>query len=1009
MKTVQQALQVIRDTLKAKAPLASSGKAAESYASFCAQAEQRLEMVALMLQKGSDYQALQVAEEEPPLLDLIGLLSFGDEKGWHAFCEKHSLPVAARLNARTVRDLEELYAKGISATHPLYKDFRAAMLSRDDGKALKIVRTILKLNPGDENARKELQRLENKLLQQTVEDLREALKTDDEERIATLAEKLKEGGAESKLSRLDVYEQGEAIRSALRRRQARASLPGLMEEMQALRNTGDWRTLGSRLEDVQGLMAEHRIDPADEGLQAGLATFSQFVQGERAADEKRQRFDAVLGSFLTFVAEVETRLLTGAGMTYDETAAKDDTFVRHWKELEAFHLPVPNDSLQRLTAAGQSLRARLQGMQKGRRMRRVAMAAAVVMLLLTLSAIGWHGWKAGSLAHELAGYQAKGMAVPAENLAGRLRQEASLLLHWPHLQTQMVQTEAWAAQARGTEKQARQALGALEGTKDTLPPAQLVRQLADASALVKQVAADLAPELKNQLAALQTHADVRLSASQRGLSETTLSAVDKIEQSMNEKLVYTAPVSQATASWSAINAELTPLEALLRPEAEALALPVNLASRITVLRKRLDAFRSDLDELKKAREATAAATSLLEYKTALGSWRASRFAEAAPAAKALETLPTERLIQAGLLTSGDQEALKAVLDDLSSIHMAPDVPTDTDKSIVLALMTDPNLNDVWENTLAHYGSKVSSTKILSIGRPSVAVVGVNHRWSGSFYSLEASVGKPVFVKHDYTRVGLPGSYQGEEVVSSKLSPTGDFMNGLQLRKMMDENGERIHRSVISVLEDLVHSSAGSPVARAYVMLKLERIGTSRPHAWGFHLCPTLQADLRQVHKLVDNSLLNSDDWLVPALNGKWAAPLEAFFKGCRERSYMKEAVARREFLRAASSAGIKFGGYVETDLSVVLNQAGRNAGELWVMSKDGGKPLLVGNPAAGNSTAESAAKITATGAVPLSPVFFIPLDRRQLLQRYTEALSAIGDREIKPESGEAVLLTTPTL
>lgn len=154
MKPLLQSIQTIRAALKDEAPPSSVEDAALRYAQFCTEAEQRLDRVAAMLEKGSDYQALQVAEEEPPLLDLVGTLSFGEEKNWQSFCELHGLKVAPRLNAKTVQSLEALYAKGISANHPLYKDFRAAVLSRDDDKSLKIVRTILKPIPRTKTPRR---------------------------------------------------------------------------------------------------------------------------------------------------------------------------------------------------------------------------------------------------------------------------------------------------------------------------------------------------------------------------------------------------------------------------------------------------------------------------------------------------------------------------------------------------------------------------------------------------------------------------------------------------------------------------------------------------------------------------------------------------------------------------------------------------------------------------------------------------------------------------------------
>lgn len=1016
MKAVSQTIQAIRAALKESAPLGTTPKAAADYAGFCAQAEQRLETVLMMLDKGSDHQALQVAEEEPALLDLVGALSFGAEKPWLAFCEKHGLPAAPLLNARAVRDLEALYAKGISATHPLYKDFRAAVLSRDDDRALKIVRTIVKLNAGDENAKQELQRLENKRLQETVELLRAALKTDDEERIASLTETLKATAPEAKLERIDAYQEGEAIRVSLRRRQARDKFPALMAEMTALQKAGKWRELGALLEKTQGWMKEHGIQAGDNGSQAGgMAQLTEYFQREKTVDDKRQQFERSLKGFLAFVEDVERRVLPGtAATTAEEIGAKDDKFLHHWQELQAFHLPVPDATLQRLKAAGQGLRARLDGMHRARRMRRVALAAAAVVLVLALSAVGAHAWKARTLMQELAAHQTQGRCGPAEELVRSLRGGGgggALLLRWPYLQAKTVEVEAWTTQARAAEAQAAEALLALEqsfdGRKAALPPPQVVKQMAEASTQVERVVADLAPALKERLAELRKRTGLQLEASQQQLKGSTTTTLAELEQMAQEKLSHGRIAAHAAELWTDIDKKLAALELLLKPETEALTLPVELASRIKVLRRRLVDFNEDIAGFRKVREATAAARTLEDYKLALAEWKNVRFVEAAPALKMLEVFPTEEMFHAALLTGGDQEMLKAVLTDVSGRHMSPGAPLDLDKTLILSLMTDTRLNDIWETTMSYHGGGRGQATIWSEGKPKSMSLGSSIRWTGTFYDPQASKFAAAFTKRDYTRVGEPGEYQGEEVLSFRLSQTSEFMNLLQIKRMTDEDGTRIQRPLLEVFDSLVRDTTCSPVAKAYVMAKLERMAALRPYAWGMHLVPTLQADLRQLHAVVNDTPLQSEDWLVPAMRDKWTAPLAAFFKSCGNRAYMKEAGARREFLREAGQAGLKFGGYVETDLSLVLNQGGRSAGELWVVSKDTGKPLLVANPAAGQAATDTVTPIKATNGLPLSPVFFVPLDRKQLLQRYAETLHAPG--KIQPQLGEALLLTAPSL
>jgi hypothetical protein len=106
-----------------------------------------------MIEKGSLYQALQLAETEPALLDLIAELRFGGAHEWDEFCATHGLPQAPKFDAKAVQALDGLYARGIELSDPLGRDYRAAIGSHNYPKALQIAQSKLRLNPEDADAR----------------------------------------------------------------------------------------------------------------------------------------------------------------------------------------------------------------------------------------------------------------------------------------------------------------------------------------------------------------------------------------------------------------------------------------------------------------------------------------------------------------------------------------------------------------------------------------------------------------------------------------------------------------------------------------------------------------------------------------------------------------------------------------------------------------------------------------------------------------------------------------
>ncbi|MFO1485427.1 MAG: hypothetical protein U1F71_18845 [Verrucomicrobiaceae bacterium] len=1010
MKKVLQTVQAVRSLLASGIPNPSSERTAADYARFCTDAEQRLEMVAAMLEKGSDYQALQIAEQEPALLDLAGALSFGQEKAWHEFCEEHQLTPAPRLNAKTVLALDALYTKGITANHPLYKDFRAAALSRDDDRSLQILHTILKLNPTDENARKELQRLDNKRLQETLEKLREALKTDDEEGIATLTESLAASAHDEKLRRFDAFVAGDSVRRALRKKQAEQRLPEWVKQMVQQQTSDDWQAVGHGLETLDAALEEHGIAVTDEGLKQSLENLRQFYSRESSADLQRRSFERALKNFTAQADEVEARLMAGNHPAYDEIASMDESFVRQWKELQAHQMPVPSDTARHLQAVGRALRSRLQGMRRMRQLKKLTAAAAVIGGVACLTAVVLHGWKAHVVSAELASYRTRQVCAPAEEMIRRLRQDDEWLLRWPFLQATVEEVDAWTRQVRVTQEQAREATRLLAasfaGETSNLPPGQMVRQLDDAEHLVQSLPPDLADVPRNELVAVRTHVETHLARLGKQLAMQAEESMADIEQACAAELSFEKSAAKTAESVDKLGRKLAPLEAELKPEAEVLRLPAALESRILAARQRLDLFQEELVKFAQVRSETAAASTLVGYKNALERWREIRFAEAAPAAKALSALPTEAGFLAALLTEGDEHVLKAVLDDVSGSRMHPDAPGEEELKILLSIRDDAYLNNIWENKVVDHSRGGAESIWWSIGAPTRAKIGDNTRWAGRYYDLSQSSAAVTFVKRDVMLIRVGSGFGGMGVVDSKPSPTSEFISALKLDRMTDAEGKRYTSSLLDVIESIMKAREASPIVKAYVLQRLEGMMRRREHAWGLHLCPSLQADLREFHQTLGNVSLQNNDWLVATTRDRLTAPLTAFFKKCEGRNYYREAAARRGLLRSAAQAGLRFGGYVEIDTSCVLNNPARVAGELWVLASNGGKPRLVANTLAGSETPQ-AARLTAKEALPLSPVFFLPLDRRQLLAQYQQDMAATKSDTVQPSSGGVLFISQP--
>src|ERR1700677_1439082 len=105
MKPVAQLVAQIREALSKNGSQPQAEGLAREFARLTGGAAQRLESCVAMLEKGSEYQALQLAETAPSLLELIVALNFPEAASWSEFCAARRFPLPATFNSKSVHAL----------------------------------------------------------------------------------------------------------------------------------------------------------------------------------------------------------------------------------------------------------------------------------------------------------------------------------------------------------------------------------------------------------------------------------------------------------------------------------------------------------------------------------------------------------------------------------------------------------------------------------------------------------------------------------------------------------------------------------------------------------------------------------------------------------------------------------------------------------------------------------------------------------------------------------------
>ncbi|MBO5255313.1 MAG: hypothetical protein J6B07_05750 [Opitutales bacterium] len=271
---------------------------AMEYCNQCTQAHDLLEHCSAMIKAGREYSALEFAES-CNLLERINTLSFKEEKLWAEFCANSGLPFPMPFDENLIEIVSSLYQKGISQTHPLYRDYRRAMRLRDFDKALAIITTISKINATDEVAKEECQRLRKSVVDRKLKRLGELLNTpylDDSSEIESIC---------AFLERNNDYVHGKPEWELALKKRATIAEENLYEKvsniiarMRCLKAPDDLDEIVSLLGELNSMPESLKFSPIDEEFIENVSKIAMQLQAEKLSKEKSQRATALIANEL---------------------------------------------------------------------------------------------------------------------------------------------------------------------------------------------------------------------------------------------------------------------------------------------------------------------------------------------------------------------------------------------------------------------------------------------------------------------------------------------------------------------------------------------------------------------------------------------------------------------------------------------------------------------------------------------------------------------------------------
>lgn len=329
-------------------------------------ANKRLRECDALLSEGHRSEAIQLAEQEPNLLEVVSILDFHELPEWNDFVAELGLTVTPELQIDIATDINSAYSED-EPLERLMKKFRVLSLARAPLRSrIDLLRQIAKRDVGTAYWKDDLKSYEETRIRQISDESRDAINSRNYAEVRRLADELHKKPWSVKPDRR-VIERIDQTMVEVRKLDAIRLLDRVTAEWKAAKATGDTalgKSLGEKWDQVaqkcdrdspQYLDAREQVLP----LLRWLRDFDQ--------EEEQARMHAAEVKKLTRVLRTENVTLEEIYRQYDELAA-----------FEGFEIP---------EAVQLRFEARIAEIEKKQKLKKFATIGGVAVAVIILMAI----------------------------------------------------------------------------------------------------------------------------------------------------------------------------------------------------------------------------------------------------------------------------------------------------------------------------------------------------------------------------------------------------------------------------------------------------------------------------------------------------------------------------------------------------------------------------------------------------------------------------------------------
>ena len=662
---------------------------AKGYSDEHGAATKRLVTCERIIRGGDHAQALQLAEESPPVLEVIGLLEFRKAKDWVALCRKNGWPVPEPLDRELTRTLQDAYSKGVKADHAIFKRYRGAVLRRNWPQAYEALQSILKVQPKDEGYQKEANRLRNQILDELMKPLGQAVKE------GYIKEVLRLSGEIEALP--FVAFQPDAKGTVWPRAQCMRCVQ-LMAVARERREADNCREVLSLTSQIRDLVAQYGLKLPTE-LSAELANLTGWAVGEKEEHDQRAKHDSLVMEERHLLRQSEERQTARTNPTLAEQKMELETLAHKWREIEQNEGGAPEELQEQYQRNIALLRGQVRRKQNIRR-NLIALAAVVTLVLAGVAGFFiLEARKADSMAAQLEALIEERKVRAAESLAKSIREKQPRLVGYAKVSAALGQVAPFCQKERdANEALMAKIAGVAEwaGAGFTDPSLEEIQSEINACKIeVKNLPEEFKADTGGELATVENEWELHLDT-RGGRRNTEFSALLASAEENVASVKYDLPPAKAAAELERLSQPIKEMQELIPSNLKLMRIKDEYVKRIGLLTNRVAVIGRELETWDSGRTDMSGADGMESYLKGVATIRGSKFAT--PKQESALTLllsaePEKDKLMQALLMPGRDKAWKRFTED-QVLQESPAKLMPREVRLLRDLLRDKNLNEL---------------------------------------------------------------------------------------------------------------------------------------------------------------------------------------------------------------------------------------------------------------------------------------------------------------------------